>query len=435
MNYNLRSHPVANIEEIVEFADRLDNVSRRADEMTSEAHRLSMNQGLNNNSPVPSLRGTQFAYSTPLRAHSFSVNDRQPTNQLDYYFQRLDTKITKLEGKIDEQIEGLKKHVDDALAKQFKQLQDYIDKEVGVLCNRLNATEERIQQLENEHKKANEFDPEVTIVAENLQYEETEDLMGKITRLLRRELNMNVPVVQVQRLKPPPVRITNSGRLVKPGIVKIQFESVDHKVRVLREKHNLMNSAEFSWVRLRSSKSHAERMMEFNTRTLLEMIPDGKNFRLTANGRLVRNEPNVHGAIGGAAITDGNGLNWQNTDGSGFMRGRGGTSRGGASRGWSSRGASHGGASRGGANNDGANRGGANSGGTSCGGANSDGASHGGANSDGASRGGASYGTSRGGASHDAGYGASRGASHGASQGGDRGSQQHIDRNAPSGTQ
>jgi hypothetical protein len=59
---------------------------------------------------------------------------------------------------------------------------------------------------------------------------------------------------------------------------------------VLREKRNLMNSPQFAGVFLRSSKSHAERVMEQNFKTLLDALPVGTDYMMTANGKMIRKD-------------------------------------------------------------------------------------------------------------------------------------------------
>jgi hypothetical protein len=47
-----------------------------------------------------------------------------------------------------------------------------------------------------------------------------------------------------------------------------------------------MYSENYKNVYIKSSKSHAERLIELNARTLLSQLPQGKNFRVDANGRI-----------------------------------------------------------------------------------------------------------------------------------------------------
>ena len=88
------------------------------------------------------------------------------------------------------------------------------------------------------------------------------------------------------------VRITGACRLKsnvrdKPGIFKIAFRNLEDKKKVLRSKVKLKDHAEFKNVFLRSSKTHTERLLELNTRTLLKHIPNGDQLRLTSHGKIV----------------------------------------------------------------------------------------------------------------------------------------------------
>lgn len=41
-------------------------------------------------------------------------------------------------------------------------------------------------------------------------------------------------------------------------------------------------------MQIRGSKSHTERILELNTQTLLNELPNGNQFRITSNGRIVK---------------------------------------------------------------------------------------------------------------------------------------------------
>ncbi|KAH3818022.1 hypothetical protein DPMN_119609 [Dreissena polymorpha] len=58
------------------------------------------------------------------------------------------------------------------------------------------------------------------------------------------------------------------------------------KILVLRNKSLLKEKAPYKNVYIKSSKSHAERLIELNARTLLSQLPQGSNFRVDANGRI-----------------------------------------------------------------------------------------------------------------------------------------------------
>ena len=89
------------------------------------------------------------------------------------------------------------------------------------------------------------------------------------------------------------VEVTGAVRLTarytnRPGIVKISFRTLAEKISVLRNKMTLKDSGTYSRVYLKSSKSHAERLIELNARAILRELPQGSNLRLDANGRIKR---------------------------------------------------------------------------------------------------------------------------------------------------
>lgn len=71
-------------------------------------------------------------------------------------------------------------------------------------------------------------------------------------------------------------------------MVKITFQTLEMKIKVLREKRKIRDTDNFSRVYLRSNKSHVERLGELNARTILKEMPNGKDFRITGNGRMVK---------------------------------------------------------------------------------------------------------------------------------------------------
>ena len=89
----------------------------------------------------------------------------------------------------------------------------------------------------------------------------------------------NVNVVRAKRL---PTRNN------KPGLVKIEFRSLEEKISVLRNKQNLKNHNFYNRGFIRSSKTHAERLQEAYLNVLLQDMPYCNQFRLAGNGRLVR---------------------------------------------------------------------------------------------------------------------------------------------------
>ena len=110
-------------------------------------------------------------------------------------------------------------------------------------------------------------------------FEEGEDLEEKANVMMKRGLGLcDVPVVRAKRMR-------SYGN--RPGVVKIQLQSLEHIKRVLRAKMQLKQSGDFSGVYLNPFHTHTERLMDMNFRTLLAKIPGCENMRMTAHGKLV----------------------------------------------------------------------------------------------------------------------------------------------------
>ncbi|CAC5399192.1 unnamed protein product [Mytilus coruscus] len=56
----------------------------------------------------------------------------------------------------------------------------------------------------------------------------------------------------------------------------------------LRNKHKLKNSEIHSRVFIQGAKSHIERLLEKNARTILRELPQGKSYRISGNGRILK---------------------------------------------------------------------------------------------------------------------------------------------------
>lgn len=81
-------------------------------------------------------------------------------------------------------------------------------------------------------------------------------------------------------------RMRAQGR--NTGLIRVELETTPEKVAVLRRRFKLKDNESYRRVYVSSAKSHAERLMEFNLRTLLREIPAAKDYYLANNGRLVK---------------------------------------------------------------------------------------------------------------------------------------------------
>ena len=155
--------------------------------------------------------------------------------------------------------------------------------------------EEHVGQCENPVANPIQTDPlsntDVTVVAKNIPQAEGETMatlelvIGDVLSVLGvvgTDMTSPVKVVKFARL---PSRYGN------PGLVKISFETLDQKKRVLKNKQKLQNTR-FKNVWMWGSKTHTERLLEINTRKLLDKLPFGHGLHMTANGRLIEQKHN-----------------------------------------------------------------------------------------------------------------------------------------------
>ena len=184
-------------------------------------------------------------------------------------------------------MQNIETSISNKLDTKINDLQQYFDREMNRFVSRLEDQDKRLKKLEELQQQKAIYDPETTIVAIGFQQQADEDIEEKVGIMVREGLRIrDAPVVRATRLP---------SRNNKPGLVKIQFNNVDTKVAVLREKQRLKNFNGYERVFLHSSKSHIERVAELNFQMLLGLIPGGDDFPFTGSGRLVpRDEEYQH---------------------------------------------------------------------------------------------------------------------------------------------
>jgi hypothetical protein len=179
--------------------------------------------------------------------------------------------------------------IDAKMKQQLTSLQTYVDPEVG----RIQDVEEKVADFEKWFNEQLIFNPDDTVIASNVPYDANENELEKANSLIKDGLHLHgIRIVRSMRLT------TKDG---KPGLFKIQLGSLEEKKKVLRAKQNI--GGHFRFVRLRSSRSHAERLAEQNLRTLLEELPGGNKSRFTANGRIYKRDESTEHYQPGYAYT------------------------------------------------------------------------------------------------------------------------------------
>lgn len=205
-----------------------------------------------------------------------SLSAKMDTLQLNLE-QQINSKFDSLNERMGKLIAETQASMKYELEKTAAELRANLDTEVGIISSRMERIEAKIAA-----KCATpSFDPNVSIIIVGLPQDDNEDLMAKVVNLLRDGLRCDpVPTpAAVERVR---------ARGTKPGLVKVELPSVEEKVAVLRRKAKLKDNDRFQRVFLSSAKSHSERLVDLNFRTLLRETSILKDYYVTANGRLVK---------------------------------------------------------------------------------------------------------------------------------------------------
>ena len=126
---------------------------------------------------------------------------------------------------------------------------------------------------------------ELTVIVTNLKETNNEDplrLARELTDALGEEVSRYVNVIDACRF--------SERRRGKPRLMKIAYETVEQKIKVLRAKMALKGHPVFDRVYIRSSKSHTERLLELNAKTILSELPNGHLYIVAANGRILKKD-------------------------------------------------------------------------------------------------------------------------------------------------
>lgn len=177
------------------------------------------------------------------------------------------------------ELKKLKLSLTKTIETEVKKLQTYVDQEIARVVTRIETVETKIQEMQLKQEESDKFSTDVTIVVSGLPFDDEENIAEKVDDLIRR--GALVPGIRIVRA----IRLPTNN--LRPGLIKVQLQSVQDKIRVLQAKSNVKNCEEYRRVFIRSSKTHTERVNEQNIQKLLQMIPEGNKYRLTSNGKLI----------------------------------------------------------------------------------------------------------------------------------------------------
>lgn len=220
------------------------------------------------------LRSHRDAFMT-LQSQSDSLKSQ--INEVHTSLEKLlDCKVGCLVRFIAENKEELKAEMDD----KVRQIQDNLNLDVGQLSARMERLEAKLDEAK---RPAFGFHSDVSVIIVGLPFIDGEIPLQRVRSLLVEGLHCDpVPeIVKAERMKP-------RGR--GPGVIKVELRSQQDKVAVLRRKQNFRENERFRRVFIHAAKSHAERLISDNFRTLLSELPIGKEYFLTGTGRLRRRE-------------------------------------------------------------------------------------------------------------------------------------------------
>ena len=181
--------------------------------------------------------------------------------------------VTKKIEEIDRKQDSLLDRVD-----KIEKLVDHHELDIRQLNQEYSTLKHSIEGVKS--KMQQEFDPDVTLVVTNPPSDRINDYSWAVdlVHVLGGQEHM---IVNTLRTQP---------RKGNRGILKIELRSTVDKINILRNKPRLKHTKGFEKVFVRSSKSHMERLMDLNFKTLLSEMPHGQSYRIAANGRIIKRD-------------------------------------------------------------------------------------------------------------------------------------------------
>ncbi|CAG2219113.1 unnamed protein product [Mytilus edulis] len=140
-----------------------------------------------------------------------------------------------------------------------------------------------------ENRPGRKYNPldntDITVTVSGIPFSDGEDLMEKAHDMILALGDSAADSVRISAAARLPSRFND-----KPGIVKISFQNTEEKVNVLRNKMKLRQTEKYKNVFIKSSKSRVERLIEMNARAVLRNLPDGRDYRVDASGRIKKRD-------------------------------------------------------------------------------------------------------------------------------------------------
>lgn len=191
----------------------------------------------------------------------------------------LKTDQKAIKDSIEKRLNKISKDLKEAIETKIQDVKKEIFGDMNQLKDKMQNLEAKIEAMDI---PVNEFPIETTLVLINLREENGENIEEVCGKLVMEGLGIRgIRPVKCMRLQ------SNTNR---PGIVKMRVKTLQEKKDILRAKQQLKDTREYQRVYIRSSQSHEERLIRMNMETILEELPNGSQYRMTGNGRVVRKD-------------------------------------------------------------------------------------------------------------------------------------------------
>ncbi len=195
------------------------------------------------------------------------------------------TKLTTVEGNVDEKIENLRKSMEEKieslkvdLRKEVKQdfnaEMDSVKNDVGAIRAELDRAKEDIEKMSEMLKVP--FHQDRSVVVYGLPPEDELDDDELAEWLFEEVLGLTVKPCNVSRTKP-----RNEGQC---GVLKIELDTTEDKIEVLRAKRKCEEYENLDQVIIKSCKGHIERVNRLNLKWILSQFKNGDKYTITSHG-------------------------------------------------------------------------------------------------------------------------------------------------------
>lgn len=189
------------------------------------------------------------------------------TDTIKQLKEELDQKLTRVESYLTGKLSELERRL--AVMEDSHTNQPAMTVTVNNLADSVQAMEARIDKLQPDPIS----DPDKTLIAFGIHYEESENLSSKIDRLFKAILGEDNTATDISVVKI--VRLQQRDNTKAPP-VKIALNSLQAKLEILKNKQKLRRSEEFGGVFIKTCKTHVERAMERNMKIIADEIPGFK---------------------------------------------------------------------------------------------------------------------------------------------------------------